>query len=666
MKSDALFMVPAYQAVSFSGLEAVIRAELPPDRPVSLVGVIAEANAPAEILLAEASSSRGEWLVLALPTGVPEQKWWQGLAGKNYGWLMAWADVLRRAGYLPTRPDHEHLARLLSFREHVGARVEVAVDTSAVLSGGVHYLCRLLGDRLDFVRVDAVHREITKFKRNGNQYLAGNRALEVLPHAHPKWRKLDVDDAALLLARSSDGEKKSGDVDLLILRVVAKWIRDSVPGIWRVFATADSDLSRQALHELPPNCLIHFSKSEVSPTEVCSSLLWIPGPDQGRGSSSGLAWLVWEALSICDEVRLTHAGASLSVRAYLPGLAGTPSFWTDGTLWWKKAPSSPLPIPESVEDVDPADGGVSDAGGNTTEGSDSPVRSVRQRRGRKSSRSREGDALGRLPLESRRPRANEQKTAAGFRGHRPFMKLICNWLVRVREMVRHEQRDFDTASDRLSNQTVNHHVAIFVAAGLLVPRDAGLVLGPRAVDAAEAVDRNDTDYISDMFESHVSYGILRRALRDQHRIDVASIRTLLGSAAGNWSVVARQFGQAVEGVDGQLWDGGQHVEPMAFRLWVQATVRELADRDPLRQASMVDIARRALGELRVSPYRLERMLVAAEAAGSLGEVRGVRGGTPDQVLAERVVAFESDGWRLRDVSADRLGGWRALTVEAGT
>lgn len=657
MKSHILLEDIGYQPVPFRDLAGLIESSFG-DGSVEVIGEADARSFPVSV----AADRFGSWIKLALTevpaTGID----WAARSGRRKGltWISAWSGALRRAGYATAPTDAEHLARLLRIRRTRGARVEVALDTSAVLAGGPHYLSRLLGDRLDLLRVDAVHREIAEFRRDSYQYLVGNRALEILPHPHPKWRRLDVEDAALLLAKNSDGKNKRGDVDLLVLRAVAKWVRDSVPGISRFFATADGDLSRRALHELPAGSLLHFLQVDVQPEDVCSPLLWIPGPDQGFGMVSNLSWLVWEALSVCDEVTLRQPSRSIAIRAFLLGRSGTASMWRDGVLWWKEtvaasASANAAPVVET-------------AGGNVERPDGDPATEAQVRETLRSvaslpaaAEAEGGAAMPRVGVGLRKaiPSPAAQGPVKGSRSHRPYMKLVCDWLSQIAELVRAGEHAFQVRQD-LSRSTIEHHVGIFEAVDLLAGPPDALVLGPRAFELAEDVAANDLDQISTLFEHHITYAALRQGLRERRSLASSDLRDLLGAAARNWPVVARQLGQAVMVEGNLLMEGGKQVDARDLLIWLEGTVGDVAATNPLGQAPITVIARRALEELHVAPYRLGVLLSRCMDAGGLGSLRMIRGGTPERVLVERVVRFDRDGWGLVDVSADGLLGWRAF------
>lgn len=540
-------------------------------------------------------------------------------------WRQMWTKVATRAGYAMPNIDPSALARLLSLRGQATPRIELIFDTNALIDGAGHWLVRMLGDRVDLVRTTVSELEIQRFGDTlagadgwkeveaRFHFNAASRFLESVPHPHPVWRRLDTaEETALFVAKASDSAGKSPGLDALLLRATRRSLQDIVPGMARFFVTADAMLARSATHELPANATIAAYAVPFPERETfLSSLTWWPGKDQGAGCISSLGEFVWECLTLCSSVIIKrHDGRRLRVAAFKPGDNQFPSEWSAPRVWIHEE-SPPTRVPPS-------------SGGTPGPETEEPARS-------------------RWPL-AERPRPTGSSAVSLEPAKDKILDAVWNLARRTAP-----------GSQKPGGEPPRELARILRALGLV---DETGNATARAGAALSLFSTDDTDGISDLFRLAQPYATLLDSLEKNKSLTFDEATDLLGRSQAPATGIARYLGQAVREGSSLHWGGGC-VSEADFRDWLWRAIDELVRVSPLKEASIADIARLALAELGVSPLRLRRALrlVLSDPANGITPSAG---GSPNQVLSEKVVNLSDEGIRHETLSADGLMGFRTL------
>lgn len=544
--------------------------------------------------------------------------------GEQRKWRQTWAKIAVRAGYLAPAVDPIALRAILAHRRE-SRRVELILDTNALIGGLGHWLLRLLGDRADLVRTAVTDLEIQRFGqmlRDAKSYEyrfnfnAACRFLERIPHAHPVWRHLDTEEeTALFVAKAHDQEKSPG-ADTLMLRAVRRSIQEMVPGLRRFFVTSDQTLGRAASHELPANSTVVGYINPISANGVhLAPLTWWPARDQGLGVVTGLADFVWEALCLCDDITLRRrSGASLRLSAYQPGSNMYPSSWARPLLWI-----------ERNDEVAPQSRGES---GRSSHPVVAPATEW---------------LLEEHPLPSS-PVEGVCETAKG--------KILESLYSAYRALASSDTVPFDG----MQRDVVRLLIAIRVV-------DDDGRRGERAEVLERSFQSHSPDLLSHLLTYFAPYCALIAALRTHGSLTMEDANKLLKRSVSPMTGIARHLGQVVKD-ESLLRYGGAVLATADFLSWLRERVAALSSASPMKEASIVALARDALMELHMSPLRFERALHAALRERTSDFVPSA-GGTPQRVLQETIVKLSSSGVQYSELSADGLLGYRTLRHKGG-
>jgi hypothetical protein len=244
-----------------------------------------------------------------------------------------------RAGWQFPSIDPQALGQILDLRR-TNVRLEMILDTNAMVEGIGHWLAALFADRCDLVVTAVTLRELqdihgkAKFSKPvcsavagkpgkpapppgtlafANEaiparqtYLAAMRFRELTGHQRVLWRELELDDSALLLSRGMERSEKASESDTIMLREVRRHVRDSVRGLERFFVTGDAALARRATTELPSGRTIAARVEELGRGQVYLPLQWWPDTaDEGFTITGHTPMrLFWELLAVADSVEL--------------------------------------------------------------------------------------------------------------------------------------------------------------------------------------------------------------------------------------------------------------------------------------------------------------------------------------------------------------------------
>ena len=569
-------------------------------------------------------------------------------------WSQWWAKIAVRAGYMMPVIDPLGFARLSSLRRD-NVRVEFIVDTNVLIGGIGHWLVRWLGDRADLVRAVVTDLELQRFADSGiwrvekfehldrrTSYLCACRFLEYLNDRHPIWRRIDTaEETALFTARASDGSKKDPGSDTLLLRAARRLIQDEVPGLVRLFVTADQALARAATHELPGNSTIAAYVNPIPPEGVyLGPLHWWPGgtEGQGQGCLATLADFLYEATCLCDRVYVRkNNGATLALSGYVPNANQFPSDWRRPLVWYDTSATASAPV-ESVKIVT----GTPRASTNT----EKPAQITIDTRSDDNHSRREGEN----PWPLRPTRLLDKNECAARVQPVHLFNAVAAIMVAEREKRKVVRGAFDGAGSSV------REIKTFLRCTELL--DEGDVLGAAAHHLPEIFEKNDVDGLSELFTAASHYAHLIRGLKEKSALSSTSAG-VPDRAFHSLAAVARFLGQAVQ-VEREIRFGGAHISQGEFQQWLSETMASAGTRGPLGGITVAEVARLALDQLHLSPARFERALDATLKLPAMKDIETISGGTPEDVLVEHVVILSSEGWRERRVSADGLLGYRTL------
>ena len=241
-------------------------------------------------------------------------------------WDRLFGKALTRAGWQLPLLDPQAWWQLIKMRQAPSTRLELILDTNAMVEGVGHWMASLFADRCELVvtaislrelqdlhgasafgkavKVDKVGKLETKAIGNRQTYLAAQRFREFPGFRRVLWRELPMDDVALLLSRGQTSGKTS-ESDTALLRQVRKSIHDRVNGLERLFVTGDSALARRATTELPTGSVVASKVRDLRRQAVYCPTSWWPGTDEGQ-SVSGASGprLLWELLAVADHLEL--------------------------------------------------------------------------------------------------------------------------------------------------------------------------------------------------------------------------------------------------------------------------------------------------------------------------------------------------------------------------
>ncbi|MDP2341638.1 MAG: hypothetical protein Q8O67_11830 [Deltaproteobacteria bacterium] len=586
----------------------------------------------------ETADVRGTLLKLSAQLSTPPT----AMKGDAKDWASRWAAIFVAAGYLDPHIDPERLAALYATR----ARLEFILDTSALVSGVGHWLVRRFGERCDLVRTVVTDYEVQRFLDQGGagaaatvgaavnqgQFRMASVFLEHPPHAHPIWRNLDISEEGALFAAAQGGSKKSPALDVLLFRAARRAILDRVSNLDRLFVTGDGGLGRGASHDLPTDCVLVGFPPALEDGACLSAVSATATADgEYRVLRTGLAAFVLEALLFCDELQLhSESGRTMSLRGYVAGAHQFPSMWKRRGAWVSEQPTPPGSSPPTSPPT-PAEPP------NTT-----------------SAPSERTIPPSAVPAQWPLVDATAELLVVTPRdtGARVTAETLLESLTDVLKKVgRKKKVDVDTLKVEA--------VPLFVRLGV-IDRDGRA--GDAFDAAAAAVRSNDLDALWRLFGE----------LRPYHELASTLIKSGPGSVGAMTSSIPdrqqvpalgmmRTLAQAVVD-DGVIYFGGAAPTRLALELWLTATVERISRASALGQAPIAQVARAALVEQRLSPWRfslaLNAMLTGSnERLGILPE----RGGTPGNVLVERIARFTPDGSvEFENVSADGLLGYAAL------
>lgn len=563
-------------------------------------------------------------------------------------WNQWWAKVATRAGYLVPVVDPVGFARLSSLRRNHD-RVEFIVDTNILVSGVGHWLVRWLGDRADLVRTVVTDLELQRWADGGismpkdydawsrrAQYLASCRFLECLNDRHPIWRRIDTEEeTALFTAKATAGSSKDAGADTLLLRSARRLIQDEVPGLIRLFVTADQNLARSAVHELPANSTIAAYVNPIPETGAfLSPLQWWPSEDveQGEGHLSTIADFLYECTCLCDRVFVTRSdGAAMAMSAYVPGKNQFPSDWRRPLVWYDTVSTDVAAEETSVRPAVRTEAMPSSA-------------SV------KISLENEGALVDRdIKWPFRATRILDANLCAA---RVPLDKLFDT--LHTIMIASRDKRKLPQSTFSGSESTIRELKTFLRCAEIL---GAGEALGPAAGQLVEIFATNDLDGLSELFTAASHYAHLIRALSTNASVSATSAK-IPERSFSSLASVAKMLGQAVQR-DRDLAYGGAYVSMSSFRDWL-LNVLSAPTESPFGEMPIATLASKALYELRVSPARFGMALDAALKLPELKNVETSSGGTPENVLSEIVVTLSPEGYSLQSLSADGILGYRSL------
>lgn len=607
--------------------------------------------------------------------------------GTERQWAQWWAKVAVRAGYLLPLVDPVAFSDVVRLSQDPRSRIELILDTNALISGVGHWLARVFGARADFVRTSVTDLEIHEFgdrlKWEAEKFetlsarasfLAASRFLEHSGSPTTLWRRLDTEEeTALFVARSSEGGGKSPGRDTLLLHASRRAVLDRVPRLTRFFVTGDQGVARAALHELPEGSVIAAYVNPLPKEVYLTPDLWLPsGYDQGRVVRANLATFVREALCLCTVMRLERDdGAKWCIRAHVVGGNQFPSDWTAPLLFVEEEPAangqacgggkSPPDVPEpaaTAAEAPPT--AIADAApGDAIDGARSPEANV----------SAAVVAAEHASVEPGQTATSATPAVAKNVPKWPFRKKTdellkpgtpgapdvppLELLERLRQVAAAVQTRgaVDFVTDRSERKVRN--VIWFLRLGNFID-NGGRPLS-NAKTLPEIFESNDLDALSQLCTRVESYHRLIEQLRTNKSMSIEQVRELLRSATA-LAGLARTLGQAVLAGD-VLHYGGAYVGRAAFLEWLRTTTDAVAGSSRLAEAQVATLAVSAMNELDLSPARFERALRVALFEP---DFEPATGGTVDRLLMEKIAELHPDQVRVREVSADGLCGIRSL------
>lgn len=259
--------------------------------------------------------------------------------------------ALVACGWAPPAID-PHALSLLQELQFRNERVEFVLDTSAFGCGVAQWLILNFEQLATMVVTDVTLREIQEQEtawRNAQTslknwqpkeklspdensakkleaihnvlqrsflYFGGNRCREFSAAHNVAWRELEMEDVALLLSKTA-GSSKGAESDTVLLRAARRHIMSQPFARHPVFfVTADTALARRALSELPPESVIACKPATLK-SPVVFPHNWTPGPDEGAAlASPSVGLLLWELLSLGDQLILSSGERSFSLQAF--------------------------------------------------------------------------------------------------------------------------------------------------------------------------------------------------------------------------------------------------------------------------------------------------------------------------------------------------------------
>lgn len=575
------------------------------------------------------------------------------------------AKAMTRAGWLRPRIDPSALAALLELREQ-HRRVELILDTNALDQGISHWLVDLFADRCDLVITAISLRELqdqaeragfgepldTSIKPRSDAlgsrqlYLAGNRFRENPGYSRVLWRELEVDDAALLLAAGQKAGEKSSAADTMLLRAVRRSVQDRVNGLARLFIVGDTALARRATTELPTGSVVAAQVVELERGRAYFPLAWWPLGDLGARLPRHPARLIWELLTIADEVQLVGE-ETLSVTAF-----DRPMWPSDYSLPWVDVQGTlrPVPAPDIAQagggdappllDPEPptaAYGAARDGGSPAEDPVDLPVVDL-------GAPARLASPVASPPLWS--PFPDLDRTIDGnLRLRGPAILDVLSVMVSA------PTPTFDIPSSiKLDVEQRGHLRQLLRTLDIAeVDREArtGTCLGA-ASRIREAWRSGDLDGLYDVLRG---WNALREVAEGS---EASSARTAFGAQCAR--SVAGLLGQGA--VLGRRWCAGAR-RPGAGE--VRATLISSLPSDPnLPKALSVEaIVTEVLPwRLGVSPVRAVRFWDALVAAGAFNDFEFREGGSPRLAGLGTVAQLDPGGWKEVEVDLPAAGGYR--------
>lgn len=571
--------------------------------------------------------------------------------------------ALTRAGWQLPDVDPEILWRIVRLRRQPEVRIELILDTNAMVEGIGHWLAALFAERCDLVVTAVTLRELQdqhggakfgaplfKMVWNANKscdvptfekdvlgrrqtYLAAMRFREQTGYGRILWRELELEDASLMLSRSGldKTNRKSSEADTAMLREVRRSIRDRVRGLERFFVTGDVALSRRAATELPEGSLIAGRVRDLVRERVYTPNVWWPaGEDQGSSLAGHTPMrLLWELLAVADEIELqskTTPDHRWMLRAYAAEM------WpSDYVRPWIDCEGPPL---ERTAGAAAGAGDTAAAGGAAARVARAPsvLVTVPEAAGER--------LFPELPLPDVAPIEANLRVGADLlldalselvkSGHVPGMSA-----------------DGSSEADR--------HLRMLLA-GLGLAQFAPLRFEPlqRALPGLEPLEAawkaGDRDGVSSRllpyraYAEQVDAGSSQRTERPEKT--VRSARRLAGLLGQ---------GMLLE----ENWLPGGANPTIAE---IRATL--LAELEARKVLTMYDLLTRILlGRLAVSPVRAMSAWDRMEAQNVFDGIELRRGGdAPSAKRRQRIVRLSSDGWAPEDVPLDTFRGYRDLVL----
>ena len=628
--------------------------------PTQIRGCIRVVRTDCEFAICGARDCTGS--VIRLAPEVPQSPFKTG-GQDDREWRGIWSQVAVRAAYMTPEIDARAFDLLCRARA-ANERIEFIVDTNVIVNGVGHWLTRWFGDVADLVRTVVTDLEVQSWV-DGNHiwsvksveslrrrfcYLSSSRFLERIAHGHPIWRRLDIEEETALFvnkAGAGGSRSKSPGADVLMLRAVRRQVLDQVPRLRRFFVTSDQALARSAVHDLPLDAVI---TAYVNPLpdrgRFLGNVHWWPSkPGRSGACVAGLPVFIYEATSVCDSVIVRlNDGREMKVSAYIPDINQYPSDWVSPCLFVEEskgnlfiappedAPSSPSPMPE------PSTPATTEPAFTLRESVsvEIPPRIVGM----------QGGASASWPLSDKPlPATNDCSARVSIPHLMAITDAVMLAVLDGRNIPEH-LLDASVASRRETKTFLR-------AAGVL--SDSGP--GTAAIELPTIYATNDVDSLARVFAQAANFGRLLDQLRQEG--EMPATNDDFGRATSSLVNLARCMGQAVES-SGRILDGSAFVSAESLLDWLSTLVTREMIANPLGEVPLSFVAKEAMEQLRLSPSRLARALLALRGRGDLSQFSFSAGGTPEPFLVESVIQLGTQGSRRVDVGADNMLGYRTI------
>jgi hypothetical protein len=631
-------------------LDRWLRATFDEAGPIHVCGARLRSSTIFDIL--ELRDITANTVRLKLPRNAPSDRKFS-TPGKD--WAGLWAPALVAAGVISPVVDPLRLHDLL----HEKRRIRLCCDTNALAGGVLSWLQIVLDGCADVVTSAVVDRELAAWpdrKHTGGrdfwsartidhwarrtQYRLARRFVEA-PPARVVVERLSPEQGALVLAKFRDeGDSKSPDADVLLVELARSLVRDQPRNARVIFLTGDRNNARTATGALGPENVL-FAAADDSRTRavirdnaIAARGWWSPDVGLGSVSQPSVSHLLWSLLAVCDVLVLRSSLACfrLELKSAVP--TGSPSDWADP---W-------LAITSEVTSAAGAEGAVPEAQTSTFRGGTSVIGDPA---------TKEEDALPSLALRPepsvtefpvvdvdnwllppQELRTSAQGAAASWRPNPTiFFAELLRLLGRIEDMPAVDER----------YKEVRRILAALGASDATGGPGTRLELYRQAWDAA------DHDWFHAEFLSLPGY---RQTVDELEELGSPKERQR------DQIAMARALGQVARLARGEPWKRGDR--PVRSAELIAALGRWLPQ--PGSTLSCAEIAQRAAAELKLTPFRFERAMIALWQSEPQVPFEARTGGSVEEGYAEQVIVMGGKTVAFTPVDPQQLRFGRATSV----